>query len=210
MQVHVCLAGPEQFMQYDATTPKDELHVFELYLGLLDAGWQFKIQSSAAMNIMPFKIPKGDRCAWVKPDDEHFDSKYLLVLLLVSTDEEFVKVLLTNKIASIEHCKSNTFYKHLLDLRIRKPDAANDDDDDSMFEDEDAATKRRRTGKAKNATYRLPQSFKRGVISFKYVRPSKKNPLPGYQADCPRRSHIIWHERDETQIKLELQLKYSQ
>ena len=146
---------------------------------------------------MPFKIPKGDRCAWVKPHDEHFGSKCLLVWLLVSTDEEFDKVLLTNKIASIEHCKGNTFYKNLLDLR--KPDAANDDD--SMFEDEDAATKRRRTGKAKNATYRLPQSFKWGVILFKFVRPSKKNPLPGYQADCPRRSHIIWHERGETQIK---------
>ena len=38
--------------------------------------------------------------------------------------------------------------------------------------------------------YRLEKSFRWGVVSFKYRPPTKKQVCAGYQADCPRRSHI--------------------
>ena len=47
----------------------------------------------------------------------------------------------------------------------------------------------------KHPGYKLSRSFRWCIISFKFCRPTRKHPKPGYQVDCPRRSHILFNSR---------------
>jgi hypothetical protein len=200
MLVGVALQKPRHFMEVNESKPKEEYDVWELYSSLQKRGWAHKqvpisvTTESADKMAVPYVLRSqgaSGKVFWTTPRENEFRSEYLLVLLLVDTDTEFVERLEAGGARQVYHLKSIKYYQQLLrDRQVKKQQT-----DLVEFEDIDkplavlAGKVRIEAGRGA-VNYRLEKSFRWGVVSFKYRPPTKKQVCAGYQADCPRRSHI--------------------
>lgn len=192
LRAQVTLKNLTRFLRADPKKPKETCSTFELLDILEQNRWKHQVFVRGSPQPVPYPLrstKREDKVFWSKQGDTKFDRTYLLVLVLATTDTEFVELIESRCITEVEHLRNSSHYDAFVHLRKAQQKGHIEIDFEGPLglpQSEEAVL-----GKArKDRRYRLQKSFQWGGVSIVWRKPTPKEPCAGYQVTCPRRSHL--------------------